>query len=268
MTQPVQPKGNPEEPNLSFSSAAYKVQWAEKQIDVLQRATDSLFQQYRESGSGGFDPQAKIGFIRNIGFHPFHACLAGDIIFSLRSALDCCWMGLRRAINANAVKDTLPTGPAHEVKLTIKKTSVETTFPGVERFLLKELMAHEGGNEILWFLRQADNWNKHNMLLLVGQHTHAGKAVWNFPGGGKVELENVGFGGFQDGFLGAPATGAPWLDDKSDIAFDVILKSRKPVDERLLMPFLRAALVDTRKGVDDFIRLFGKVAKTVPREAN
>ena len=256
----TQPKGDPNEPNFSFRDADIKVRWAEKQIDDLEGAIKRTLDRYSETGGCGYDAQAGIGYVTNLAMHPFHACLAGDIIFSLRSALDCCWMGLRRAISASASKGTLPRGTANQVKSTIKEATVERAFPGVQRFLLDELKAYEGGNELLWFIAQADNWNKHNMLMVVAQRTSVGSAILMFPDGLRVELENASFQGFAGGpFFSAPTSGAPKWENQSNVSFDILLKIGKPIDERHLMPFLRAALVDTRKGVDDFVRLFGKV---------
>ena len=257
------------EPNISFRDARTKVDWAEKQIGDLERAIGRLLDNYRKSGSGGFDPQTGTGYVTNLQLHPFHACLVGDIVFSLRSALDCCWMGLRRAIDANEDKGTLPRGDFRNAESTIDKAALESAFPGIKRFLLHELKAYKGGNEILWLTAQADNWNKHNKLNVSFQSTRGSNATLRFPGGAAIKLKGnsgfVGFGGWPGDFAFATsASGPPKWDNDSDVSFDILLMIGKTGHERHLMPFLRTALIDTRNGVDDFIRLFDKIADGGP----
>lgn len=259
MAQPK--KGNPDEPNISFHSAGHKVRWAEKQINDLDRSLRILIDEHRKTGGGAFNSQTGVASIGNLSIDPWIACWVGDIIFSLRSALDCCWMGLARSINADSPKDTLPRGDAESVKVRIDKAPIKNTFPATEQFLLEDLQAYKGGNEILWFVGQVDNWNKHNMLVVVAQRTSVLDAKASVPGGPTIDLINCEFTGFPDGFISVSgATGMLKWQQNANVSFDIILKSRKPVDERRLMPFLRAALVDTRKGVDNFISKFGIVA--------
>jgi hypothetical protein len=101
------------------------------------------------------------------------------------------------------------------------------------------------------------------MLVVLAQRTSASRATYIAPDGAHINLENnAGFQGFvgpNDWAFATAATGPFKLDKESNIAIEIILESRKPADERDLMPFLRTALEHTRKGVDDFIRLFGKM---------
>jgi hypothetical protein len=185
--------------------------------------------------------------------------MAGDAIFSLRSALDCCWMGLKRAVHAEAAKHTLPRKDTRDdlVKFLVK-VSMEHSFKGADRFLLDTLRTYRDGNEALWFAAQVDNWNKHNMLVTTVQRTTVASFSGTFPGGGRLESEGNQIEGNVQlfNFSGPAANFQP--DADADIFFEVMLVSRKPVDKRPLLPFLSKVVKDTQEAVEAFAREFGK----------
>ena len=252
-------QGDPREPDLSFGSAQYKVLWAEAILKQLEIELEELLVSHRQTGGAFFDPITGRSYIGNFPLHPKFACMSGDIVFNLRSALDCCWMGLHRAIDADADKKTLPRGDAANVAAHISKLGKLTrAFPMVEAFLMNELQARKDGNEVLWFLAQVDNWNKHNMLVLLGQETKFTSATFGKPGGGQIKLYDSTISGCDK----IPAFGSDQpleLQENAEFSFEVILHSRKPLDNRYLIPFLRSALIETRKGVDLFGAKFTKV---------
>lgn len=253
--------GDPNEPDLSFASAVHKVRWAEHHIDEMNRILSVLIENCRQTtGLGGETDRQYIG-IRNFAIPPEILCAIGDTCHNLRSALDCCWMGLKRA--QGVVKDgknTLPRDNGRKgVETTIDQTTVESSFPGAKRFILEDLQAFEGGNEILWLVGKIDNWDKHNMLVASIQSTTFHRVTGKNRFGASFDLSGLRVEGISTVEAIKLPIGAK-LDQQANITFDVILQSRVPPDERHLMPFLRAALEDTRKGVDGFISRFGKKA--------
>jgi hypothetical protein len=166
-------------------------------------------------------------------------------------------MGLKRAIDATASKGTLPRGMSREeVKGTLEKSSIEQTFIGVNALILDTVKPYQSGNEVLWFTGQADNWNKHNMLLLALQSISVSMSGVG-PGGGTFKIEGDQFLGCEN--LRAISLGpGVELDREPAVAFAIILKSRTPADERPLEPFLLAALKGTHEAVQSFASQFGK----------
>ncbi|WP_164549742.1 hypothetical protein [Altericroceibacterium xinjiangense] len=258
--------GDPDEPERSFADARAKVSWAKFNLIYLEKKFADLTKEFQKSGGASYNSKAGQFAIGNAPVDPFYSCLAGDIVFSLRSALDCCWMGLRRAIDSEAGKGTLPRGNPESVEAVIQKASLRTKFPAAAEFILSELKPFKNGNETLWFIAQVDNWNKHNMLMLVIQHSHFEDARFNGQGI-EIKLTNSGIVNFPDdnGIIGSPAFGPIYLDQTSSVSCELILCLQKPADKRPLIPFLKAALQETERGVGRFADFFGSGAS--PRQA-
>jgi hypothetical protein len=252
--------GDPREPDLSFGHALVKVIWAEQKIHQLNNYLNALFDAYRKTAVPPFDPDTGHFMVENFGMPMEVPLIAGDAIFSLRSALDCCWMGLRRAIHGPLdTKATLPRKDTREEMIgTLEKASVEQRFAGINDFVLDEVKPYRKGNEVLWLVGQADNWNKDNMIIMALTGTRVDNFSGTLPLGGRFEVSG---GQFIGDFPGPVMNFGPGceVENNPDLTFDVFLVSRKPVDERPLMPFLFAALKDTSEAVNAFIEKFGKV---------
>jgi hypothetical protein len=256
ISQPIHPKGDPREPNLSFSHAMAKVGWADHIIQRLHKGNQRLFKSYAEAKLARCNEKTRAYEVAETALPVEIPLLAGDAIFNLRSALDCCWMGLRRAIDADADKGTLPRGlRRQEVEGTIHKASIEHAFQGIGAFVLDKVKPYREGNEELWLAGQIDNWNKHNMLMMAVRAT----TIVDFQatvGGMNIIIKDCQFIGNTKPFGVAPGLDFK-VDREPDLAFDISLIWGKSLEERPLMPFLSAVLKDTHEAVQGFIAAFG-----------
>lgn len=122
--------------------------------------------------------------------------VAGDCIFSFRSALDCCWSGLHRSLDRRSGKTTLPRGKVRqEVSGTLKNNSVEKGFPGSDELILDGIRPYEEGNRAIWLGAQFDNWNKHNMLIAQIHSNKTSNLIVRRKNGGEMHLNNCRFFG-------------------------------------------------------------------------
>jgi len=250
--------GDPDEPDASFNSAWIKVRWAEQQFGELQAIAKRFIEEHNKAAGLSEDGER---FMHTKQIHPFIPCHAGDIIFSARSALDCCWMGLKRANDASAGKGTLPRADTREELVgSLRKFSVESAFTGSDELVLNGVRPYRDGNEALWFGGKVDNWNKHNMIVLTAQKSHIHSVVLINP----LRRVDISFNDFK--VVGSPPEGGGIIggvslqvhpDHKPVMTSEIILVSRKPVDERPLIPFLAALLKETREAVELFTATFG-----------
>lgn len=229
------------------------MRWAELHINQINKVVNAFVQRHDQTGGMAADNQR---LLNTEALHPFFPLHVGDAIFSLRSALDCCWMGLRRAIDANADKGTLPRGDTwKELKGTVKNTLVEKSFKGAEEFILDGIRPYKDGNEVIWFGGKIDNWNKHNMVIVQMQNTRVRSILLK----GRIGITDCDIVGHLPG--GAISANFPLEfhpDHKPDVSTQIILRSRKPADERPLVPFLSALLKETHEAVELFVSTFGK----------
>lgn len=256
------PSGDPREPDLSFSHACLKVDWAKQGLQHFEIQLREAMDFYVKTSGPRHDSETG-RLIVGGPLNPAIALMAGDIIFSLRSAIDCCWMGLKRAVQADADKGTLPRADtADGVKGAVEKAAMEARFPGIGDFILDEIRPYRFGREAIWFAAKIDNWNKHNMLLLAGRSTTINNhtLVGTNPTGRKLfmSIENSVVIG-EDSFVRLP-TDLAIEHEHASVRVDIILQSREPVDERLLMPFLLDAYRNTAECVELFATRFGKPA--------
>lgn len=248
------------EPDASFQSARLKVEWANKQINALNAGVKQFIEMHNNAPitKGGK------GFLNLKPVPADFSLLAGDAIFNLRSALDCCWMGLRRAMGREG-KKTLPRAETRkELINTMKNASVEDTFKGSDAFIIDRISACKDGNEVLWFGGQVDNWNKHNMIILTTQGTDVRDAVVkNDTGFTMVMRDNYVEGHIEGGSIkfDGPVSLSP--DHKANIATDIFIVSRDPVDKRALIPFVTSLLKETHEAVELFVATFGHQATKV-----
>ena len=260
---PAPPFGNPHEPNLSFSHAQFKVAWAEKNINHFVEEVETLIRGYHQSSAVNLDPQTGRLSITGGSLPIWVPLAAGDIIFNLRSALDCCWMGMKRSINRDATKGTLPRAEDRKsVVGSLGKVSMESAFQGSDAFILDEIRPYREGRENLWTIAQVDNWNKHNMLIMAARETNSGTIHIEAEreGGGKVNFyasNNKVLGGGSMGLFNFDPD-ATVRYHQANTTFDIILQFREAIAERPLIPFLRGALKDTKECVDLFVSRFGK----------
>lgn len=247
------------EPILSFRHAELKVRWAEKHINDLVPICNEIVQKHIKAGAVTYDKRTGNLRAESNRIPALVRLLAGDAIFSLRSALDCCWMGLKRAIDPKAEKATFPRATTlDELKGTLKKASVEQCFPGSDRLILDGIKSYQDGNETLWFVAQVDNWNKHNMLPLALSRTRL-SGVFRTTNGMVTLIDDdqiisskpVSFIGFGDG-------ADVELHGEANVSLDIIISLGKPADERPLLPFLTSALQETDKAVKLLVSAFGK----------
>lgn len=248
------------EPDASFESARLKVEWANKQINALNAGV----KQFIEMHNNAPITEDGKGFLNLKPVPADFSLLAGDAIFSLRSALDCCWMGLRRAMGKEG-KKTLPRAKTRkELIETMKKASVEEAFKGSDALIMDEINACQDGNEILWFGGQVDNWNKHNMIILTTQGTEVRDAVVKSDAGFTMVMrDNYIEGHIEGGSIkfDSPVSLSP--DHKANIAADVFIVSKDPVDKRPLILFVTSLLKETHKAVELFVATCGQQATKV-----
>lgn len=138
------------EPDASFYHARVKVAWADQNLQHLNASVNGFIENH--AGIPLFNANENTRRVVGVGVQPpiEYALLASDIIHSLRSALDCCWTGLKRAADKKSRGGTLPRGRTRdEVKSTLKGASIEVSVQGSDQFLLDILLAYEEGNEVL-----------------------------------------------------------------------------------------------------------------------
>lgn len=250
-------KGDPLEPNRSFNSARLKVRWAEYHINNLAKIETEFIRKQNESS--GIAPD-QLGFMHYEQIHPFFALHAGDAIFSLRSALDCCWMGLERSLDAGADKGTLPRcDTLDELKKSPKMKILERRLEGLEKFICEIVRPFKAGHEEIWFAGKIDNWNKHNMIVLTSHRTELQSAVFQNVEGGTFQFRNCVFEGHAPGgLIGSDRPLSLALNNAVRFTTEIVLVSIKPPNERPLMPFLSVLLETTDKVVEAFVARFGK----------
>lgn len=257
MVNPTAPRGDRTEPQRSFAHARVKVQWAEQHVKVAGSVIAWFIEEQKKAGVIVTNPDTGQCAIGGQAVPANVALAAGDAIFSLRSALDCCWMGLKRAVDAEAAKSTLPRGITRkEVERVLEKASVNVPFEGADLLILDKIRPYKEGNETLWLAGQLDNWNKHNMLITSLHSTRPVRlVVRNKVTGGIAVFEGCNFVGENLVYLGV---GPFEIEGNADVPMDVVLVSRKPEDKRLLMPFLTSLLKDTHEAVELFAATFGE----------
>lgn len=268
MTPKSPPVGDPLEPDLSFEHARWKVRWASEHIKHLNAWCNKFVQEHANSPVAYSNAQGGL-VLAPPSVTPFVALRAGDAIFSLRSALDCCWMGLKRAAYAKAKKDTLPRADTrHGVEGELKKASVEHAFKGADRFILNKIRPYEDGNEALWFLAKADNWNKHNMLLATLARSTVNGTFKPAVGGHITFVDCKIEAGGPFTFIGGPALSDSTHDFQTGTPPEIVIGLGESGSTRPLVPFLVSALQQTHEAVEAFASTFGKNApKAVQPEA-
>lgn len=254
-------QGDNLEPTLSFAHAQAKVYWAEKHIDYVNRFVANFIETEQKAGILRFHPQSGTVYIGGQIVPGNVALAAGDAIFNLRSALDCCWMGMKRAIDAKAGKATLPRAKTRkEVIGVLKNASMEHAFPRSDEIILDEIRPYEDGSETLWFAGQLDNWNKHNMLISHAQSTRTNSITIRHKNGGDMTFTDCNFVGQNTFNLGPGNVKDFTLEGDTNLSIDVVLVCRRTSEERPVVPFLSALLKETHAAVELLVREYG--AKT------
>lgn len=239
------------EPDLSFLNAEVKVAWAKQHVQNLITMANRLIELYEQSAVRDLN-EREIQELYALGNTV--ELMAGDAIFSLRSALDCCWMGLIRASDPDTSKTTLPRADTREgVEGTVKKAAVEATFPGAEKFILDEIRPYKSGREVLWWAAKLDNWNKHNMLLCTTRTTQADYLHIRTMEGGSLTFVNSKI---HNSTLIASGHGSH-PDNDADLTTEIIVQCRETGEERPLIPFITALSEETTEAVELFFSTFG-----------
>jgi hypothetical protein len=243
------------EPERSFYDARVKVAWAKENIGYLKSVIDHWASENTAISIVPFgDGGSRVGVATTP--IPAHVPLiSGDIIFSLRSALDCCWMGLKRAVHPATKKGTLPRGLTREdVKGTLAKASLEGMFPGCDNFILDELRPFRDSGNSLWMGAQLDNWNKHNMLIISYRHTVIGELILLHKNGSKMIWKNCRFSGSEPYFRTLPGYA---LSGDPAIMSDVLLGHTEFDFSEPATTFIERLAEETHKSVELFISKFG-----------
>jgi hypothetical protein len=250
------------EPDNSFKQAWCKVVWAEQHIINLNKLRDfavekhprSCFIEQDEKGSSYLKFDTK-------PLPPAFSLMTGDAVHNLRTALDYCWMGLRRSISPDPGKHTLPRGvKREEVEGTLRKAAIEQSIEGIDAFVLDRIKPYRDGNYLLWLLGQLDNRNKHNLLITTLAASHVRKMSLSSKSGRISDIQ------ITDGQFGGPLrligtddpTDPLQIDGEPDVAVEVVLLHGKMESEGPLIPFMVASLKETAQAVKLFYATFGK----------
>lgn len=248
--------GDPDEPMASFHSAKLKVAWADRQLRHIRQVAETYVASLNQDAGLNLDGLA--GF-HGSSIHPLFPCHVGDAIFSLRSALDCCWMGLQRSRDANASKGTLPRAETElALRSAIEPIGLFREIPNLEGFILSEVRPFRDGNEVIWFAAQLDNWNKHNMLLITFPASKVRFIELQRQGEiGTVTFQDCVFEGVVPGGMISSNKPLKVVDGTTvDVRTDMLISSRRPPDERPLLPFLDELWAQTSSLVKRFSEEF------------
>ena len=158
------------DPQMSFQYALFKIEWARRHLNNL----DWFYQGYVRSQPYDVNVQRNSdGLIvvhagMRFGIPREIPLFAGDIVHSLRSALDYCWMGLERSINPSAAgKLTFPFSDDEKVLSPRFEGKAEVwSIPGLQEFIMKKVRPYKDGNRIIWNLNRLDRRDKHNLLIV------------------------------------------------------------------------------------------------------
>lgn len=152
-----------------------KLQWAEKRLRELDVLLNS-FRSHPQPFVIEEDPETKWKLYRlasNPVVDPAIPLLAGDILQSLRSALDYMANAL---VVANGEKPTRDTSFPISEKTPLAK-GYEASFAGKVAGmrqdavdLIKRIKPYKGGNPYLWPIHELNNRDKHRLLFTVGAY--------------------------------------------------------------------------------------------------
>lgn len=231
------------EPSLSFRHAMLKVIWAEQQINNLNtQITWFANNTPKFALKPNPDPHTGYGLHFPINEIPVQfGLMAADIIFNLRSSLDCAWMGLVRA-NGGSHKKSLPIADNRKgVESVVNKAPIGGVKDRAVSLLLDRLHAHRdheaGGSQTLRDLNEISNWNKHNMISLGFGKLSMSDVIIRLGDGSVVGFDNVDLIGSAP-FLGYAHLDSDKLDYEGKLSFDIIFKGIPDVSERSVITSL------------------------------
>lgn len=162
-----------------LAHAELKAQWANKRARDLQAFIKAFidtkpYTVTLDHDTQTSDYQLKIGMTQ-----PMPAAIpliVAEILHAQRTALDYLWMALVRSIDPGNAKQTFPFQESVDLlKKTIVKTfkSDPVLLAKIEGLFLNEIKAYSVPTiqgpigKILYELKELDNWDKHNLLIVM-----------------------------------------------------------------------------------------------------
>ncbi|MGP8157243.1 MAG: hypothetical protein ACLQMT_10325 [Candidatus Acidiferrales bacterium] len=98
------------------------------------------------------------------------AVLVGDAVHNMRCALDHAWWAVRDMLPSESVgdpmRDKFPvTQIVNELEGLLRKRKIDVNCLRLYRRIVDEIQPYKGGNIAIWPVHQADNMDKHRLLI-------------------------------------------------------------------------------------------------------
>jgi hypothetical protein len=261
------------EPAFSFHHAALKVKWAGEVLSSLQGAVNAWLEekpfttrvQYNEERD-----RSEI-FIGIEGISFVIPCLTADVVANLRNALDCAWMGLNRA-EGSENKATLPIGSNRKGLITtIGKSAVKARADDAIALLSDDLNAHrdftDDGSRPLALLNDLNNWQKHNMLLLMPTFTVGQTIRIDTTHALNTVLKGCRVRGYGETVLGSVSGQIINLEQQGETTGEILVGTERIADPQPLIPTMLQLLETTKKAIEAFATRFPEGDSPAFREA-
>ncbi len=160
-------------PNNAYRQALAKLDWAKQHLKKFNAASRVFHDTNPLSTFTKVNPETGelVYYVGEIPEIPAHISLiAGDVLHSLRSALDYLACGMVETVTTNT---KFPIGHSAQAY----KSSLGRLVPGLNQEALEvlhEIKPYQGGNLLLWTLHRLDNIDKHRLLLAacITEFTH------------------------------------------------------------------------------------------------
>jgi hypothetical protein len=161
-------------PKIAYQQALAKLDWAKQHLKKFNAATRVFHDTHPFTTFIKENPETGelVYYVGEIPEIPAHISLiAGDVLHSLRSALDYLACGMVPTVTANT---KFPIGHSAQHY----KSSLGRLVPGLSQKaleVLEEIKPYQGGNLLLWTLHRLDNIDKHRLLLAacMTEFTHS-----------------------------------------------------------------------------------------------
>ena len=239
----------------SVQTAERKIEWANKHIASLDKARAVFFNSYEVFADTHIFPGKKV--IRPADAMPIPddiALLAGDAVQNLRSALDhLAWQLVLVSGNTPNRRTYFPifkSSDEFEREFCQKANGMRTDIKDA----ISLYKPYKEGNDILWALRELNNFDKHRLLLVVASTFD--KIGFKF---GKQPTQWLDMGnarGFKVGDL-VYTTFGNIADQQIHFAFDIAFREPEVVQGKPVLTTIQSIADLVAKIVSDLSPFFG-----------